>query len=109
MTESGDTTRSLGGAGKDTSSKDGEEERDDEEEDELGTTWAPLPREVYDNNPSVKSRANKTHAVWETVKCLKKRTAHDTTVHPKYTHVCVDRITTSKGGENGPDEDGDGN
>ncbi len=42
------------------------------------------------------------------MKFLKMHTAHGTTVHYKYTHVCVDPITVSQAGEDGDNQDGDG-
>ena len=74
---------------------DGEEERDGEEEgivhgeQELGKEWghAALPKAVYGINPAATTRGTKTYAIWKTVKFLKMRTAHGTTVHNKYTHV----------------------
>ncbi len=88
---------------------DGEEERDGEEEgsvhgeQELGKEWghATLPKVVYVNNPVGTTRGTKTNAIWKTVKFLKMRTAHGTTVHNKYTHVCVTPITVSQAGEDG--------
>ncbi len=43
-------------------------------------------------------RGTKPHVVWQNVKYLKMHTAHCTTVHNKYTHVCVDTITTEQAG-----------
>ncbi len=76
---------------------DGEEERDGEEqgsvhgEQELGKEWghAALTKAVYDNNPAGTTRGTKTHAIWKTVKFLKMRTTHGTTVHNKYTHILM--------------------
>jgi hypothetical protein len=44
--------------------------------------------------------------VWDDVKFLKKNTAQGTTVHEKYTHVCVAFITVTKSGEEGEEKDG---
>ena len=76
----------------------------------MGKEWghASLSRAVYGNNPAGTTRGTKTHAIWKTVKFLKMRTAHGTTVHNKYTHVCVAPITVSQAGEDGDDQDDDG-
>jgi hypothetical protein len=90
--------------------RDGEEERIVQGEQELGKEWghAALSRTVYGNNPTVTTRGTKTHPIWKTVKFLKMCTAYGTTVHNKYTHVCVTPITDSQAGKDGDDQDGDG-
>ena len=89
---------------------DGEEERGGEEEEQVGHRFghAKFPPDVYGSNPFNKTRENKQHVVWNDVKCLKKHTAHGTTVDAKYTHVCTAKITAKKAGEEGDDEDDDG-
>ena len=76
----------------------------------MGKEWGHvvLSRAVYDNNPADTTRGTKTHEIWKTVKFLKIRTVYGTTVHNKYTHVCVSPITVSQADEDGDDQDGDG-
>ena len=104
--ESRDATEKDGAGNQDS-----EEENHEEEEDQTGNSWghAKLPGDVYGSSPFLKSGRNKQHVVWDDVKFLKKHTAQGTTVHEKYTHVCVARITAAKAGEEGEDEDGEGN
>ncbi len=85
--------------------------KDHEEEDQTGNSWehAKLPGDVYGSSPFLKSGRNKQNVVWDDVKFLKKHTVQGTTVHEKYTHACVTRITVAKSGEEGEDEDGEGN
>ncbi len=66
---------------------------------------ASLPTAVYDNNPVARGTKD---VVWQNVKYLKMHTTHGTTVHNKYTHVCVATITAEQAGEDGDDQDDDG-
>ena len=100
----------AGVAGNDTGNGGSEDDSNEEEQEETGKTWghAKLPPDVYGSNPFNKTRGNTQHVVWNVVKCLKKHTAHGTTVDAKYTHVCTAKITVKKAGEEGDDEDDDG-
>jgi hypothetical protein len=88
--ESLDTTEKDG-----EGNQDSEEENHEEEEDQTENSWghAKLLGDVYGSSPFLKSDRNKQNVVWDDVKFLKKHTVQGTTVHEKYTHVCVSRIT----------------
>ena len=103
-----DAASGTGGvAGNDTRNGGSEDDSHEEEQEETGMTWghAKLPPDVHGSNPFNKTRGNRQHVVWNDVKCLKKHTAHGTTVDAKYTHVCTAKITAKKAGEEGDDED----